>query len=372
MKKGIIGGNVNESSNYHINSGNNGGGETSSQSLTLVAQNVSLLAQTVKQIQTQLHEIDIRIKNNEKEQQKQHKYYSSSSSTIMTIEQDKKKQKDFIKAYKSVMSIVKAFKLLPEIKEESQKTSSAPLNNVIIPGNSNTSEYHNHDGMPSSTTTNTLLRNIALTLSDVDTVASFVSNMDDGLSLTSIKEEKEIGTNHQKIYRRHIIPNDNEANDNNDINITMNHKKNHKRVRVEMNDIEDMLTKHSKRSFRLHLLVTLICCYCCCVFILQMVNTNNIPSINNDEALGTQHDNNDLPYEDDNIEGEEIIQEIEMNVVEEGYVSLHKAKDDDKIIINDDLIEIHGEKTTIQSLVRSAYLCDSYEDAAIISMSSFC
>ena len=61
-----------------------------------------------------------------------------------------------------------------------------------------------------------------------------------------------------------------------------------------------------------------------------------------------------------------------MNVVEEGYVSLHKATDDDKIIINDDLIEIHGERATMQSLVRSAYLCDSYEDAAIISMSSFC
>jgi hypothetical protein len=114
--------------------------------LTIVANSVSHLAKLVSDLQSQLKQLDARL---------------SSQETESLANYNQKKRDDFKDAYKGLVSIVRTLKMVPEIQDATRNLSS--------------SHYQSSSGADKSTN---LLRTIAMTLNDVDTVASYVSNDD--------------------------------------------------------------------------------------------------------------------------------------------------------------------------------------------------
>lgn len=114
--------------------------------LTIVANSVSHLAKLVSDLQSQLRQLDARL---------------STQETESLANYNQKKRDDFKDAYKGLVSIVRTLKMVPEIQDATKNLSSS---------------RHQPSSGPDKSTN--LLRTIAMTLNDVDTVASYVSNDD--------------------------------------------------------------------------------------------------------------------------------------------------------------------------------------------------
>jgi hypothetical protein len=437
------------------------------QSITLVAQSVTSLAQAVKNLQTQLQSIDERIQNHEQQlqslqqQQELHKIISEEEEPTgdksakhnvnyieKRIENDQKKKKDFIKAYKSVISIVKALKVLPELKQIlnsqnqqqhgiNQNTNIHNNNNKDIVGSNNDNIdntmipqiiIENNDDNRNATT---MLRNIALTLSDVDTIASYVSN-------NSI-------SNHQN--------NDNINYDDDNLTITdatnsiqqpklhqqeENHGVNNNKMDMVL--IEKMLKQHSNNSFRLQVGLTLLCCILIILLNFILVQNNHhfhgyegtgmsihddlrdsrtisnnmerksetevgIMSDNDDETSvqkGQEADQvqptqgffdevNEESGDGRDVEEEESLSQMiglsveqdSGNVDRKDVLFEHMQDTEAELVKTDNEIEktmdpnvYYNEDAKLKfswmNIVAKAYLCESYEDSSIVSMTNLC
>lgn len=139
--------------------------------LTMVANSVSHLAKLVSDLQSQLKQLDARL---------------SSQETESLANYNQKKRDDFKDAYKGLVSIVRTLKMVPEIQDATKNLSSS---------------HHQPSSGPDKSTN--LLRTIAMTLNDVDTVASYVSN--DDISLRGdVPQAVQFNSNDVEIMRQKL------------------------------------------------------------------------------------------------------------------------------------------------------------------------
>ena len=117
-----------------------------------IAKSVTTLAKAISDLQKQMKILEERLSDQE------------ASTAFTTGIQARKKKSEFLRAYNAVISIMKALKIMPEMKDfianEVDGTRDSP--NQQFP-----SAVPNKNAQ--------LLRTIALTLSDMETVASYVS-----------------------------------------------------------------------------------------------------------------------------------------------------------------------------------------------------
>jgi hypothetical protein len=139
--------------------------------LTMVANSVSHLAKLVSDLQSQLKQLDARL---------------SSQETESLANYNQKKRDDFKDAYKGLVSIVRTLKMVPEIQDATKNLSSS---------------HHQPSSGPDKSTN--LLRTIAMTLNDVDTVASYVSN--DDISLRGdVPQAVQFNSNDVEVMRQKL------------------------------------------------------------------------------------------------------------------------------------------------------------------------
>jgi hypothetical protein len=139
--------------------------------LTIVANSVSHLAKLVSDLQSQLRQLDARL---------------STQETESLANYNQKKRDDFKDAYKGLVSIVRTLKMVPEIQDATKNLSSS---------------RHQPSSGPDKSTN--LLRTIAMTLNDVDTVASYVSN--DDISLRGdVPQSVQFNSNDVEIMRQKL------------------------------------------------------------------------------------------------------------------------------------------------------------------------
>ena len=360
--------------------------------ITLVAKSITSLAQAVKELQSQMKEIDERLLNQEtlvqEFQQSTQPSPPSSSSSLSTIvaaleiQKKKKKKKDFIKAYKAVISIAKALKQLPEIKEELTGVSSA-ICSIRTPESTTTSKSFNHldDQITAASSSSScsasnvnILRNIALSLSDVDTVTSFVSHdgdddehndeisLDEGSSLhsahsapslayTRIQGEstivKSLTSKQQKQRRQKLKLNNSKFCHE---NIGKDSQQQQQQQQIEL-----LIKKHSERSLRLHLGITCIFVFSCLGcnlhshYISDGMNTNNmifsrVLSLLNTSTLSFDKDKEQsIDNTDTNTatNSTELNQHQEKEYVNENIDKRDIFKTQEN---NDDSIEIHPDR----------------------------
>ncbi len=458
-------------------------GNSEGQSITLVAQSVTSLAQAVKNLQTQLQSIDERIQNHEQQlqsllllqnQQQQEQVmmkqevqkiskteeecmnisdinklakYNNVNDIQKRIEHDQKKKKDFIKAYKSVISIVKALKVLPEIKQvmnsqNIQQQHQQGMNHNTNINNNDIAASVNHDidnsMIPQIIIENndnrnatTMLRNIALTLSDVDTIASYVSN-------------NTISNTHPNNDNSHYDDDDN-LTITDDTNSTLQlklHKQEeqyhgviHHSNKMDMVLIERMLKQHSNNSFRLQIGLTLLCCTIIIVLNFTLFQNHhyfhrykgtgmiihddlrdngNIISVDSEMEVGMMKENVDSTSVEresiqeaghvQNVEGdsddaygetgdgdeeedESLSQTVHLSVEQDGEMMVDQKDNHDLLeptqdaqsellkTDNDRNFDNHEHeklKFSWLHILAKAYLCDSYEDSEIISITNLC
>jgi hypothetical protein len=117
-----------------------------------VANSVTTLARAVKDLQQQMETLEERISDQE------------ASSSFVNGTNARKKKAEFIRAYNAVISIMKALKIMPEMKDYMANQGN---------GTRDGSEQQPPTATPDKSAH--LLRTIALTLTDMETVASYVS-----------------------------------------------------------------------------------------------------------------------------------------------------------------------------------------------------
>ena len=164
--------NINISKHSTTTTSNNENNET--KNLTFIANSISSLAQAVKNLQFQMKKLDDRMTLQETKQQQQQQQQQQQEQQVKENKDSKsehndnndmkKKKQDFIQAYKTVVSLVKTLKMIPELNHYLQSCGTG-----TVAGTTSTR---------TPTTNMNMIRNIALTFSDNDTVGSFISHDD--------------------------------------------------------------------------------------------------------------------------------------------------------------------------------------------------
>lgn len=140
--------------------------QQSTMRIASIANSVTTLAKAVSDLQNQIKKMDQRLS-----EQESASYMDGNAST------GRHKKAEFLKAYKAVISIMRALKVMPEIKEYQEEESDSIKRDRGLDGDSNMNGTPARDKNASSTHAQ-LLRSIAATLSDIETVASYVSQDD--------------------------------------------------------------------------------------------------------------------------------------------------------------------------------------------------
>ncbi len=133
-----------------------GSSSDASLGIASIAKSVTTLAKAVSDLQKQMKDIDQRLAEQE------------ATSSLILGNNARKKKNEFLKAYKAVMSIVKTLKVMPEIQEHKEEMDEGEDQNSQV-----------DEGRARGTTSSQLLRSIAQTLSDMETVASYVTQEDE-------------------------------------------------------------------------------------------------------------------------------------------------------------------------------------------------
>ena len=150
-----------------------------------IAKSVTTLAKAVADLQKQMKGMDQRLSEQE------------STSSLMLGNNARKKKNEFLRAYKAVVSIAKALKVMPEIKEYKEENHSD--GDGDIDQNDQVHEAKDRG-------TSHLLRSIAQTLSDMETVASYVTQEDD-VSTAEASTLSARPADYVKMEERNGIPN---------------------------------------------------------------------------------------------------------------------------------------------------------------------
>lgn len=162
-----------------INSDSNG--------IASIAKSVTTLAKAVSELQKQMKEFDQRLNDQE------------SAASLLIGDNTRKKKRDFLRAYKAVISVVKALKVMPEIQEYTEGT-----------GHEGESDHSRQSQEHLGANASQLLRTIALKLSDMETVASYVTQDDDVSTVEASSLSRP--TDFVKIEERNNIPHNVDVN----------------------------------------------------------------------------------------------------------------------------------------------------------------
>ncbi len=141
----------------------------------LIAKSVSSLAKLVKDLQNQMKQIQEEINLLQTEREKDKVNENNGGSERRGGEEDIRRQRDFIKAYKSILSIIKVMKIvLPEVEKKAINNDEVgSIQNY--PRREQNDNQEGEDSAKSSDNT-MLLRNIAQTISDFDDCCSLISS----------------------------------------------------------------------------------------------------------------------------------------------------------------------------------------------------
>jgi len=150
--------------------------------MAMVAKSVVTLAKNVKALEQ-------RIKEMEKTTSNITHHASDNDGTSANP-----KSRDFLRAYKYVATVIKALRLLPELNEFRQEADADAVGVAVAGCNGSLGTDSSSCKSNSNDKAARLLRSIAFTLSDLETVASHVSQFDEEVSLSVNTRTEEAST----------------------------------------------------------------------------------------------------------------------------------------------------------------------------------